>query len=43
MARQIRNGRPLEDIRDWVGLATTEQLRALRRQVPRRLGCAAPA
>lgn len=36
MARQIRQGIPLDRIRDWVGLRTTEQLRALQRQVPRR-------
>lgn len=36
MARQIRQGIPLDRIRDWVGLRTTEQLRAPQRQVPRR-------
>ena len=34
MARQIRKGYPLDLIRDWTGLRTIEQLRALQRQVP---------
>lgn len=42
MARQIRHGHPLDRIRDWVGLRTTEQLRALQRQVPRRMDGIAP-
>lgn len=43
MARQIREGHPLERIRDWVGLRTTEQLRALQRQVPMRYDGIRPA
>ena len=34
LARQIRAGVELERIRDWAGLQTVEQLRALARQVP---------
>jgi site-specific recombinase XerD len=37
MARQIRGGIPLERIRDWVGLQTTDELLTLQRQVAARL------